>query len=298
MSKALIAALRKLRSTGRLAGSVLTNDQKRALNEFARRTACIQETVAGRGTVYRVVDEKALETYWRQLSPKDKEELPDNLPQRAVNIASSRDSKSAQPGHDTYYLLLKSVGTGVTWSNGRATLDLTATTERYGAATLGIMPNDNWTSEQPLWLVENQKLFDCLDWLPSDTVASVAYYGGQLSNLLINWLAGESRTGAVILFPDYDGVGLMNYARLQSRLGEKCRFWLMPEWKRLLNEFGSHKVWLDNFRDFESAYNRLQETASPELHELMREMQQQAMALEQEAIWLRICYQVDPNDQS
>ena len=26
----------------------------------------------------------------------------------------------------------------------------------------GIMPNDNWTSEQPLWLVENQKLFDCL----------------------------------------------------------------------------------------------------------------------------------------
>ena len=289
MNKALTAALEKLRQHGRVAGSALTKGQRNALNEFARRTSCIQETVVGRGTVYRVINEKVLDTYWRELRPKERKELPHDLPQRAFNIASSRDSKSASHRHDTYYLLLKSKGAGVSWSNGHSTLDLTAASENYGAATLAITTNDDWTSEQPLWLVENQKLFDRLDWLPSDTVASIAYYGGQLNNLLINWLARKSHIKEVILFPDYDGVGLMNYARLRSKLGGKCHLWLMPEWERLLTEFGSNKVWLDNFTDFASAFERLQDEVNPELQKLMSTMQKQAMALEQEAIWLSIC---------
>ena len=46
------------------------------------------------------------------------------------------------------------------------------------------------TSEQPLRLVENQ-LFVDTDY--TDTVASVAYYGGQLSNLVDQLATGESR---------------------------------------------------------------------------------------------------------
>ena len=168
----------------------------------------------------------------------------------------------------------------------------------YGAATLGITTNDDWASEQALWLVENQKLFDRLDWLPPGTTASVAYYGGQLNNLLIEWLSRASRTKQVILFPDYDGVGLMNYARLRSKLGKKCRFWLMPGWKHLLKELGSNKIWLDTFGDFESADHRLREMDDPELQQLMSEMQKQAMALEQEAIWLSTCNQEGQNVQN
>ena len=298
MSKALTGALEKLRRDGRVAASILTKDQKTALGDFARKTGCVQETTAGRGTVFSVVNDKALDTYWRQLRPRQEDELPADLPHRAFNIARSRDSKSAAPRHDTYYLLLKSTGTGVIWSNGHSTLDLTAASNNYGAATLGITADDDWASEQVLWLVENQKLFDRLDWLPPGTTASVAYYGGQLNNLLIEWLSRTSRTKQVILFPDYDGVGLMNYARLKSRLGKKCRFWLMPGWKQLLKEFGSNKVWLDNFSDFESANNRLREMDDPELQHLMSEMQKQAMALEQEAIWLSTCNQESQNVQN
>ena len=298
MSKALTGALEKLRRHGRVAASALTKDQKAALADFARRTGSVQEIVAGRGTVYSVVNEKALDTYWRQLRPREEDELPDDLPQRAFNIASSRDSKSTNPGHDTYYLLLKSTGTGVSWSNGHSTLDLTAASNNYGAAALGITTNDDWTSEQALWLVENQKLFDRLDWLPTGTTASVAYYGGQLNNRLIEWLSSASRTKEVILFPDYDGVGLMNYARLKSKLGEKCSFWLMPGWKQLLKEFGSSKIWLDTFGDFESANKRLREMASPELQQLVNEMQKEAMALEQETIWLSTCNQAGQHVQN
>ena len=286
MSKALYSALRRLQGNGRLAGSAFTSAQKKALDEFSRKTACVRETAVGRGTVYHVVDKKTFDNYWQQLSSRDEEAIPDDIPQRARNIASARDSKSVNPTHDRYYLLLKAAGEGVSWSNGQSTLDLTGASANFGAATLGIERGDDWQSEQTLWLIENQKLFDRLDWLPPDTKASVTYYGGHLSNLLIDWLAEKSRTSRIILFPDYDGVGLMNYTRLQSRTGNNCHFWLMPDWKRLLTECGSNKVWRDGFRDFKSAYDRLYATANAELQQLMNEMQKNALAMEQESIWL------------
>ena len=81
----------------------------------------------------------------------------------------------------------------------------------------------------------------------------------------------------------------MNYARLKSKLGEKCSFWVMPGWQPLLKDFGSNGIWLNTFGDFESARRRLRELDDPDLQQLMTEMQKQALALEQEAIWLNIC---------
>lgn len=295
MSKELISALEKLRGSGRVTGSALTKRQRCALDEFARKTACIQETIAGRGTVYQVLNEKVLETHWRQLRPDERAELPEDLPQRALNVALSRDSKGSHHRHGLYYLLLKGAGSEVTWSNGLSTLNLSDATRDYGAATLGIRFEDDWTSQQTLWLVENQNLFDNLDWLPDGTVASVAYYGGQLSNLLIHWLAKTPRAKKVILFPDYDGVGLMNYARLRSELTEDCEFWLMRDWSRLLEKYGNPKVWLDNLDSFEAAYDRLYDGADQALLQLMETMRKQAMALEQEAIWLTIGERNHPN---
>jgi hypothetical protein len=173
-------ALEKLRGSGRVTGSALTKRQRRALDEFARKTACVQETIAGRGTVYQVLNEKVLETHWRQLRPDERAELPEDLPQRTLNVALSRDGKGSDHSHGVYYLLLKGAGSGATWSNGHSTLNLSDATRDYGAATLGIRIKDDWTSDQTLWLVENQNLFDNLDWLPDGEVASVAYYGGQL----------------------------------------------------------------------------------------------------------------------
>ena len=286
MSKELISALAKLRGSGRVTGSTFTRRQRRALDEFARKTGCVQETVAGRGTIYQVIDEKGLDTYWRQLRPVERDELPEDLPQRALNVALSRDSKGFDHRHGIYYLLLKGAGSEVTWSNGDATLKLSDATQDYGAATLGIRIEDDWTSNQTLWLVENQNLFDNLDWLPDGTVASVAYYGGQLSNLLIDWLARTPRASKLILFPDYDGIGLMNYARLRAQLSADCEFWLMPDWPRLLKKYGNPTVWRDNLDSFEAAYDRLCGEADQALLALMQTMREYAMALEQEVIWL------------
>jgi hypothetical protein len=44
----------------------------------------------------------------------------------------------------------------------------------------------------------------------------------------------------------------------------------MPEWERLLTEFGSNRVWLDNFADFASAFElsaRRGESGAPTINE-------------------------------
>ncbi len=285
---ALLKAIDKLRQQagGKLAASLLTAAQKKALDDFSRRTDCIRCETAGRGVVYRVVNTQALENQWRTLCPVDANALSESLPQRAFNIASRRSSKEGTHRHQHYYLLLKAMGDGVSWQNKTTRLDLSRATRDFGAASLMIQAEDVWSSEQPLWLVENQALFDQLCWFPDQIASSIAWYPGQLNNLLLDWLSSKQRASRVILFADYDGVGLMNFARLQSRLGERCEFWLMPDYLKKLASFGNNKLWCDTLGDFQAAFSRLQSDSSAELLELMNAMQSTAQALEQEAVWI------------
>ena len=103
-------------------------------------------------------------------------------------------------------------------------LDLTQATSTAGAGVLAISEEDYWRSDQPLWVVENQALFDRLDWLPPGSHGAVAYYAGQMPGRLLRWLARQPRASEVIMFPDYDGVGLLNYAKLLEACGSPTTF--------------------------------------------------------------------------
>lgn len=65
-------------------------------------------------------------------------------------------------------------------------MDISANTQIAGASAIAIAASDGWTTDKPIWLVENQALFDRLDWLPAGASGSLIYYGGQLSNLLLD----------------------------------------------------------------------------------------------------------------
>ncbi|XSG85119.1 MAG: DUF7281 domain-containing protein [Methylohalobius sp. ZOD2] len=293
MSRALRAALGKLyrAEDGRLAGSQLSSAQRKALDAFARQTGSVQIQPRGRGVFYRIVQPTVVERHWRDLTPIDADELDADLPKRAGNISRARSSKRSLHSHDLHYLLLKAAGP-VQWRDGTGhRLDLGLATVRQGAAVLAIdndMRKDGgWHTTGTLWLVENQALFDRLDWLPDRTHASVAYYGGQLRNGLIEWLAARPRAVRVRFFPDYDGVGLLNYARIKERLGDAVQLWLMPAWESRLRRYGNAELWQGTAREFEAAQRRLTGLVlEPEVLELIRTMQSLGMALEQEAVWV------------
>lgn len=280
----LRSALLKLQSKASVPASQFTPAQRSALDRFVRQTGAVSCQRQGRGDVYCICDPALFEAHLIELSPQVAPSVAEQLPLRAQHVAHARNSKARHHQHASYYPLLKAVGNSVTWREGEhgAELALSVFTRDFGAATLCIQPNDAWHTEQALWLVENQALFDRTDWLPEGTLATLLYYGGQLDGRLLAWLSQRPRASRVIIFPDYDGVGLANFARLYEMLGDGCEYWLMPQWETKLARYGSTLLWRNTLRHFTGAVDHL----PAYMRDLTAQMQRSGLALEQEAVWL------------
>ncbi|PSW67433.1 DUF7281 domain-containing protein [Photobacterium leiognathi] len=290
MSQVLVKALTRLIEVypDSIAGSTLTLSQKKQLDEFSRKTQSVQVTPKGRGVVYLILDMDVVKVTLEQLAPN--QNVSPSAPQRAINIASTRSSKRGRVGHDVTYVLAKVVANPLWQVSGVLTEHLNASTEKFGVFSLevGGERNRDLTTHHSIWLVENQALFDRLDWLPNNEPTTIIWYRGQLHNKLIEWLSVPERASMVYFFADYDGVGLNNFRRLKEKLGERAEFWMMPNWKALLNRYGQNQLWVDTAREFtsflENSSNLL--TKSSHLQALVLEMQTNGLALEQESIWL------------
>lgn len=288
MSKALITAITRLLETKRLPASALTQAQQHSLQTLQNRMGAVQIKKQGRGVVYCIKSETILRQLLQELSPNTKTQQPDNLPERARNIGHSRNSKSAKHTHQNSYLLLKSVGQ-VYWHNANSTeLPLADICAQTGAALLQLnhVNSKYWATKQAFWLVENQALFDQTDWLPEYNI-SLAYYQGQLKNQLIDWLSLKPRASHIYFFPDYDGVGIHNYLRLKNKLGTNISLWLMPNWQAKLTKYGNNNLWQKTQKDFFACTQKYKKLIAEDaqLQALLKSMQTQALALEQEAIW-------------
>lgn len=289
MSRVLADALEKLLAAqGTAAATLFTVAQRRQLDLFARQTGALRLLTQGSGASYRLNDAELARSHLAVLRPVALADLDQDLPARANNIARMRDSKGRRHGHATGYLLLKAIGPGVHWTREDGVLlDVSGATDVAGAAAIAISAQDGWSTDRPIWLVENQALFDRPDWLPTGASGSLVYYGGQLSNLLLDWLAQRQRASGIVFFPDYDGVGLLNYSRLIEKSRCPVEFWLMPEWAELLPKYGSNSVWNSTRRQFDAAVLRLGQSGMPEsLDALCRALAAHGLALEHEAVWL------------
>lgn len=284
MDETLRAALLKLEGNGSVPASQFTPAQRSTLDRFARQTGAVICQRQGRGDVYRICDQALFEVHRVELSPQVEPSVAEQLPLRAQHIALARRSKAREHGHSSHYPLLKAVGDSVTWIEAErgAQLALGSFTRDFGAATLRIWPDDAWHTDQALWLVENQALFDRIDWMPEGTAATLLYYGGQLDGRLLTWLAQRQRASRVIIFPDYDGVGVANFVRLYEMLGDSCECWLMPQWESKLARYGSKQLWRDTLRHLTGAVEQL----PAYMRVLVAQMQRSGLALEQEAVWL------------
>lgn len=290
MSQVLAKALTRLIEAypDSIAGSILTPSQKKQLDEFSRKTQSVQVTPKGRGVVYGILDMDVVKVTLEQLAPN--QNVPTSAPQRAVNIASTRSSKQGRVGHNVTYVLAKTVANPLWEVSGVLTEHLNAATEEFGVISLevGGERNRGLNTRHSIWLVENQALFDRLDWLPNNEPTTVIWYRGQLHKKLIDWLSVPERAPMVYFFADYDGVGLNNFRRLNERIKERAEFWMMPNWKELLNRYGQNQLWVDTAREFDS-FERNSQTIleeSTEVRELVTEMKKHGLALEQEAVWL------------
>jgi len=285
----LIEALKSLLvSKNGLNASAFSASQRKVLEEFAKQTRLIEIRKHGRSTVFRYLNHQGVFDFLAMQQPL--ETVPQNIPVRSQNIGLQRDSKKGQSTHETSYLLMKCWHESVFWKNGETTFYPEKLTREFGVAALQIQVNQAWQSHFPLLLVENQALFNCPNWLPENFDGCLIYYAGQLSNVVLRWFAEQKRAEKVILFPDYDGVGLSNYVRLARALHGKSKlefFWL-PNWEQKLVTFGNVEIWQNTRRQFENALKNLAKMnlLTADFVKLGDLSQRHAKTLEQEAIWL------------
>lgn len=270
--------------TDGLPASSLTKNQQQALDLFGRETSAVDYLVRGRGGIYKIARRELVEEQLKVLTPSFFTSVDVQSPKRTQNIAAARNSKTTSHGMEYEYLLLKGIDPTAIWYDDGTSLDVFGLTQQAGVAAMHIQPMDLWHSSAPLWLVENQTLFDRIDWLPTDTCGTLCYYAGNLTRRLLEWLAYKERTSRIIFFPDYDGVGLQNFVRLLEATNDKCEFWLMPRWEELLQAYGSNQVHSDNLTAFNAATRILQK--DNHLTPLINSMQKLGLALEQEVVWL------------
>ena len=290
MSTISISLNRLLDSDGSLMASAFTPKQRVELEHFARNTRLITICKQGRSVIFQISNRDRVVDFLRAQKPLHDEQLDPSLPARSRNIGKERDSKKGQTSHESYYLLMKAWDDSVVWQDENHVMNPAEQTERFGVTALKIASGDRWQTNGPLWLVENQALFDRWDWLPHDFYGCVAYYAGQLPKVFIQWLAEQKRSPEIILFPDYDGIGLANYVRLlKSRHPESSlQFYWMPDWENKLQKFGNAAVWQKTRSQFEKAIEQLQarKGLNDDFVKLAHLSQFYGKALEQEAIWL------------
>jgi hypothetical protein len=273
-----------------LIASAFTQSQRKALEQFALNTRLVEVKKQGNGVVYRLIDRQNISNYVRQLHPMEDEQLLSLLPKRSRNIGTDLSSKKGQYGHDSFYLLMKAWDCNVVWQCGDNTMNPSELTMRLGVAAMQVSTNNAWHCNRSLLLVENQALFDRCDWLPDEFNGCLVYYAGQLSDIVLKWFSEQKRANDVILFPDYDGIGLTNYARLAATIHpySTLHFYWLADWENKLSVYGNAEVWSKTRIQFENAMQRLRtlNVLDDNFIRLGSLSQCHGKVLEQEAIWL------------
>lgn len=284
------AIKRLLESSNTLKQSDFSLQHRKALEKFSGNTRLIEIVKEGRGTVYRVRNRSALQSYFQQIHPLNESDLPADLPNRSLNVGINRNSKKGKSNHQSLYLLMKAWAEGVIWQDDQNTLTVSSATQQFGAAVLQVSLVQKWSCNRSVLLVENQALFDCFDWLDASFDGCLIYYAGQIPDLLLQWFSLHQRSQHVLLFPDYDGVGLSNYVRLAQAMHSDTtlEFYWMTNWQDKLVRFGDAEIWMNTRTQFENAFEKLRTLGllNDQFKELAHLSQFHGKALEQESIWL------------
>lgn len=278
----LLRLLARLFQENEISYTSVASGSRKDLESWGERKGCLVLEKIGNGKKFKVTNRKTLEFEINHLQPGF--DL-NNLSSRLQNLAVNKNTKSGETTLDYTYCVCKAVGENVI-VNG---VDVSLLTASLGCFSLPISDNNVGVQcSASLMLVENQQLIDDLKWLPADFTGVVLYYAGNLSERVLNWIK-QSTFASVWHFPDYDAVGISNYANLKSVLPEAQWYW-MPNWKSVFEKFGNKDLWAKDNQHamFENLWAKFMENGFPDsqLKDLMEECRKQGKMLEQESVLL------------
>lgn len=283
-----LKVLQKIADEEEIPFSLVPKSVREKLQQWGESSGAVslQRSQAGAGRVFKVVNLRIVEKEIISLDPNiDVNALSSS---RLRNLAINKDTKAGLTTLEYSYYLCKAIGDNVFVNE----VNVSDVSKSIGCFALPVRnDSEGIICRGSLLLVENQQLLDDLKWVPSGFTGIVLYYAGNLSARLRAWLKRCFFAG-IILFPDYDAVGINNYMNLIEAIPNAQWFW-MNDWKTKLAKYGCKELRRKGNQEsmFENLWTSFKENGFPdaELEFLMTEIRKQGKMLEQEAVLFDEC---------
>lgn len=278
MPDAFARLLQRLAQEGRAPRSQFS---VRSLRDLQSLFDCgaLRQARSGGGLVVEVLNPETLAKFYRKRYPSEEGKAIAGPP-RARAVGMLRNAKRVRRTN-MEPVLFRAMGPAVCTREG-VSCDLRAATIQTGAACLLLEEGQFWTLNADIAVVENLECF--LHFERMGASAHVALYAsGRLSELVLKWLASPELSHCRFMHcGDFDPVGLDEFIRLKTRVGERARLHIPQNLRRLVATYGR----VDLLRDSAAVLHRLRAISDPDVRRVIEMLDETGCGLEQEALLL------------
>ncbi len=273
------ARLSQLIQSGSLSRSVCGNAFLKSLRP-ALDSGVVVEEKSGAGRCLFVRDEAALRLFFAGRYPTA--EIFDGAPSRVIGVARFRDSKTLT--NDAPEIVCVRAWKDEKLLRDGASVDAVAATHEHGVFAFTLTDPSAYTLRGVCALVESPVVFALIERL--NLPLDLAFYGrGRISRRLLDWLAGMNPSDfSLIHLPDYDPVGLNEFARLRARLGDRVTLHLPADLASRFAEFSKPSLVAD--LNNQNVLRNLRQSPDPAICAVLKLIHEHNAGLEHEALLL------------
>lgn len=277
MPDAFARLLQRLAQEGRAPRSQFSPRSLRHLQSLFDCGALRQARSCG-GLVIEVRDAATLAAFYRKRYPSDGQAIAG--PPRARAVGMLRNAKRV--GRTNMEPVLVRAMSSVACTREGVEYDLRAATIQTGAACLLLEEGQFWTLNADIAVVENLECF--LHFERMAVSSDIALYAsGRLSELVLKWLASPELSHCRFMHcGDFDPVGLDEFTRIKTRVGERARLHIPRNLRHLIATYGR----VDLLRDSAAVLHRLRALSDPDVRSVIEILDETGRGLEQEALLL------------
>lgn len=233
---------------------------------------------SGAGRQLSVNDASALSEFCRQHFPEVA--LPADAEARIAGVGRFRDSKALpNTGNDIITMRV--------WQDRALLKDnqyagAAAATKAHGVFSFRLTKDTQYRLNGLCMLVENPAVFAAAERL-NIKVDAVIYGYGRISTRVLDWIAGTVDSNFRLLhLPDYDPVGLSEFGRVHTILGQRAGLYLPADLDARFERF-SNRALLKKLNS-QAMLAQLRRWELPEIRRVVELIDRHNAGLEQEAL--------------
>jgi hypothetical protein len=239
---------------------------------------------SGTGRRLRVQNSDAFGLFILDRFPFTELEMEAEISRRVASVGRFRNSKALR-GNTPDIVTMRGWSNNALWRDGKD-VALSEATRLHTLFSFALEPDNRYELRAPCALVENPAVLLAFERFRIHLDIPVAIFaGGRVSNRLLDWLASQTAPAFCIRhFPDYDPVGLSEYARVQARLGGRAALHLPANLPECFARFANGE--LLRFSATRTLLAKLRTVRIPEILAVIHLIDRYNAVLEQEALLL------------